>query len=65
MVRPTEPSQPPVGSRLSILPDDTENTVVITLEWLQETTKTPEGREEAFDLILAILTQESTTGFLR
>jgi hypothetical protein len=54
MARPTEldPSQPPARPRLSILPDDTEDTVVITLDWLQEITQTLEGCEEAFDLIL-------------
>jgi hypothetical protein len=52
MARPHVPDQPPAGSRLSIFPDDTEDTVIITLDWLQEITKTPEGCEEAFDLIL-------------
>ena len=52
MARPHEPDQLPAGSRLSIFPDATKDTVVITLDWLQEITKTPEGCEEAFDLIL-------------
>jgi hypothetical protein len=54
MAQPTEPdpSQPPARPRLSILPDNTEDTVIITLDWLQEITQTPEGCKEAFDLIL-------------
>jgi hypothetical protein len=47
------------GPRFSLLPEEmTSDTVVCTLDWLKETVQTPEGLEQAFDLIMAVTVVE-------
>jgi hypothetical protein len=46
--------------RFSLLPEETtEDAVVCTLDWLKETVQTPEGLEQAFDLIIATIQERN------
>jgi hypothetical protein len=46
--------------RFLLLPEETtEDAVVCTLDWLKETAQTPEGLEQAFDLIMATIQERN------
>src|SRR5271168_3581402 len=54
MARLNEDLAPGAGSRLSTLPAETaEDAVVCSLDWLKEAVKTPDGLDQAFQLIAA------------
>src|ERR1700693_3511898 len=42
-----------------LIEETTEDTVVCTLDWLKETAQTPEGLEQAFDLIMATIQERN------
>jgi hypothetical protein len=42
-----------------LLEDTTSDTVVYTLDWLKEIAQTPEGLEQAFDLIIATIQERN------